>query len=277
MEVNKHIGFSVSDDLELYEYLCSIKIPMNKTNDLVVFDILESNPHWSHISSHLESHHLFCLSDTIFSKQELADAEWLSMRSKWHFGYPQPEDAFKYEAITYIKDRICKTCSRDLVQQDAFRLKKTPNWGKRHFGEVFWVEDEMFLRDEVVDIFKKENISGIFFGVVKNKTGKETLLNINQLIIPYILDEGIDEKQTLLKKISVCAQCGRKKYLHSGIGPLVFNKKVFVNAPDIVKTGEVFGDGHFASRYILIRQKVYQTIIKYHLERGLEFSPLVLV
>ena len=53
--------------------------------------------------------------------------------------------------------------------------------------------------------------------------------------------------------------------------------EIFEHAPDIVKTGEVFGDGHYIARIILINQKVYRAIVDNHLERGLVFEPIELL
>ena len=48
---------------------------------------------------------------TEFTKQEIAQADWLNMHSEWHHGYPQPEDAFGYNGLTYDIAAACPECS----------------------------------------------------------------------------------------------------------------------------------------------------------------------
>ena len=92
-----------------------------------------------------------------------------------------------------------------------------------------------------------------------------------------MLEKGLVKEQTDLKKQSICPCCGKPKYAFSGRGPIAFKKDVFKNAPDVVKTFEEFGEGHFATRLIIVRQNVYQTIKANHLDRGLVFEPVKLV
>ena len=90
-------------------------------------DICEDDPHWNEILPLLERKHNTYISETKFSKSECAVAEWLTMRSQWHYDYPQPEN--QYTKVTYAEDSLCanRDCGIGLIQQDCFRLKKDPN------------------------------------------------------------------------------------------------------------------------------------------------------
>lgn len=58
---------------------------------------------------------------------------------------------------------------------------------------------------------------------------------------------------------------------------LTFKKEIFANAPDIVKSFEIFGDRLYAARVILVNHKAYDVITKNKLDRNLEFAPLKLI
>lgn len=277
MDIKWHICFKPAKEPELYNYLLSTGIPVDYDEILSAFDILESDPSWPFIEAYMQNHKLLFLTETIFSKQELAAAEWLSIRSKWQFGYPQPVDDYLYEQITYDGNLICKSCGSNLVQKDHFRLLKTPKWGKRGFGELFWVGDELFVNERTMNCLSREDLSGIAFDVVKNKSGTTVLPDIYQLKIPHILDCGLDIAKTPHKKINVCTHCGTVKYVLNGIGPITMRREVFQNAPDFVKSGDIFGDRLYASRRKIVRQKAYQVIINKHLDRGLVFEPINLI
>jgi hypothetical protein len=277
MEINKHVCFRLDEAPRLINYLQQNNIEYEMGEIISSIDLYESSPHWAHISECVEQEKLLCHSETVFTKQELQNAEWLTMRSQWRFDYPQPEGDFDYENITYTRQNYCPECSSRLVQVNPFRIKNPPKWGRRHFAELNWVGDELFVSDTAKSIFEGHNISGISFMKVQDKAGKEFFTDISQLIIHNIIDEGLFESKASIREINTCPNCGITKYLLSGIGMLAFQRKIFDNQPDIVKTGDLFGSGHYAARTIVVRQTVYQTIIQNNLERGLVFEPIELL
>lgn len=277
MEINKHICFKPQKVPELMCYLRSNNIPFEDDNELSTLDIYESSVYWPYIEKQVQSEKLFCTSETIYDVEELCNTEWLSMRSQWRFGYPQPEDDFNYENITYTRRDYCPICSSGLVQTNPFRIKKAPKWGARHFAELNWVGDELFVDDTAKEILTQEGITGISFLEVVNKKGVEAFSNIHQIQVGRILDLGLQTNRASVREMALCPECGVPKFLLSGIGMLSFRKEVFDNQPDFVKSGEIFGSGHYASRIILVRQKVYQTIVKNGLDRGIVFEPVELV
>lgn len=276
MEIQKHICFREDEVPSLVEYLIRNQIVFDSNEILSGLDIYESNPHWSFVDEQIQRHNLFCQSETIFSKEELRNARWLSMRSQWRFGYPQPEDNFKYETITYTRTNYCSECSSGLLQINPFRIKKEPKWGQRHFAELNWVGDELFLSNTAEELLTQERITGISFLDVYDKKGVNVFPGIRQLAVDNVLPLGLEADSKSVREVEVCPVCGIPKYLLSGIGMLSFQGKIFDDKPDIVKTGEIFGSGHYAARIILVRQKVYQTLMHYKLDRGLVFEPVEL-
>lgn len=277
MEISKHICFKPHEVPTLVHYLRNNKVPFEDDEGLSVLDIYESSIHWPYIEKQVRSANLFCLSETIYSTEELRNAQWLSIRSQWRFGYPQPEDDFKYESITYTRRNWCPQCSSGLEQINPFRIKKVPKWGQRHFAELNWVGDELFVDDTAQVALTQAGTSGISFLEVCNKKGADIFRNIRQIQVERTLDMGLQTDGVSIREMLYCPKCGISKFVLSGIGMLSFRKEVFENQPDFVKTREFFGSGHYAARIILVRQKVYQTIIENGLGRGLVFEPVELV
>lgn len=277
MDVLKRIPFRTDSHPELIRYLKNNGLPFDEGETISAVEILESNPHWPWILDYANRNDKRIYSDTLFSAHELENAKWLAVRSKWRNGYPQPEGNFGYERITYSCENHCGDCGTGIYQVDSFRIRKTPNWGKRHFMMLNWVPDELFLDDMAVTVLRNADLRGLEFRNVKNTRGTEILPNVNQLVISTVLPEGIVSDRCSIDDIYECANCGIKKYHPSGIGMYAFKKEIFEGAPDIVKTEEVFGWGHVAPRLIIMSQKMYQVIAQNKLDRALVFEPLELV
>lgn len=276
MEISKHIGFTKADIPELLDYLKSNNIPYEEVFHCCIFDIYESNLHWPCIRELIGQKNVTCISETKFSKKELNSAQWLQVRSKWRNGYPQPESDFSYEGITYSVQKHCCECGVGLHQIDSFRIRKTPNWGRRHFMMLNWISDELFVDDSTKEVLCNAKITGVQYQNVRNAQGKEVLPNVNQLIIPTVLHEGLIANRTSIDKIFKCPYCSRLKYHPTGIGMTAFQKQIFDGAPDVVKTSEYFGWGHGASRLIIVSQRFYQVVSKNKLDRSLVFEPIEL-
>lgn len=276
MEVINHITFTAEKAPRLFLYLKQNNIHFEDAKVFYVIDISEASPHWRNIQKIIqEERDVICVSDTNFSPEELCRAQWLCVRSRWRFDYPQPEDT--YHSVTYSLKKFCPTCGSGLVQQEEFRLKKEPKWGKRNFCMTNWVEDELFLSSKAKVLFEREPIPGISFQQVLDKNGKEAFSDIYQMVISEILPEGLVEKQPCVGQRYCCLHCGTIKYHPNGRGQYVFRKETFDNAPLITKTAELFGWGTGATRLIIVHQSIYQLIKQNRMENSLIFEPIGLI
>lgn len=276
MEINNHIIFSNEKAPELVNYLQKYSIPYEEEQHILVLDILQSNPNWEAVHRYVQKYKLICLYDTRFSTEELNAAQWMTVRSKWRNGYPQPEGKFAYEEITYTGDH-CKTCGIGLQQKNPFRIKAAPKWGKRHFMMLNWVLDELFVDDLAKKMLIEHGFSGFRFEEVHNKNGTIILDNIHQLRIHGECKSGFVSNRSSIQNIYTCAICGQTKYHPSGMGKHAFQKHALDNMPDICRSFESFGWGRGADRLIIIRQSVYRAIVANRMDRGLVFSPIDLV
>lgn len=275
MKVNRYITFNEETAPRFTAYLKKNNIMFESDELVSVLNMTEDDPWWNEVKDFIGKELVTDLPETIFSTEELNRAEWLTMRSCWHYSYPQPED--RYKDVTYDSG-YCQKCGCGLVQKDAFRIKKAPNWGRRHVFQLNWVFDELFLSNTARGIFESADISGISFREVKNKSGEEIVSDVHQLVISHILPAGIVTKgKRSIDDVYDCSSCKTKKYHPTGIGMLAFDRYIFDNAPDIVKTGEEFGWGCGADRIIIVNQKVYQIIKQNKMDRSLVFEPIELV
>lgn len=275
MEIWNHFTFRKDMHPLIAKYILDNDIPYKPGEILSAVDISEKDPHWSELSHLLKLENNTYLSETKFSKEELFKAEWLTMRSKWHYDYPQPED--HYTEMTYSEENACSNCGMGLVQKDSFRLKRTPKWGRRNFCMTNWVYDELFASPKAKELLELSDLNGFTFLNVLNKSGREVLADIYQMQIPYIMPEGIETSSNCIEKVSNCPACGRKKFLSNERGQFIFKKEALLDAPDFVKSAEQFGSGLIASRLIIVSHNAYKLIVENKLDSSLVFEPIKLV
>lgn len=273
MDVTNHIVFTEKNAPLLFAYFQENNIPFECGTLTCVADVRESDPHWKGIFQIMQRENVYYLPQNVFSPEELNAAQWLMIRSRWLYDYPQPEDHF--QSVTY--QGTCWECGSGSIQQAAFRFKKQPQWGRRSFCMTNWIEDELFLSAKAKEKLQQEEIPGISFRQVMNKSGTEALPDMYQMEVLQILPKGLEERSSGIAESVCCPRCGARKYHRSETGQCVFRKETFDGAPLIAKTAEIFGCGAWAARRIIVHQSIYQMIRKNNLDRSLEFEPIELV
>lgn len=208
------------------------------------------------------------------------------MASNWYhittgsFGYPQPEKDFEYINVTYDTSKACSTCNIGLEQKSEFRLKNEPKVKNSQFLGLNWVFDQIFVRQEVKDVFEKENITGLEFShPLINKTGLP-IAEFYQLRVENLLSEGlitnnlkievceIPKDKSMLKfltainsQLSKGTFCGKTKYnFPQGDNCIKIKKDSLENKTDFLRLDYYFGSGGSANKPIIISEKVKQII-----------------
>ena len=260
MEIWNHFTFRADMHPLTTQYILTNGIRYDYGEIISAVDISENDPHWPELSRLLKLENNTYLSEIKFSKEELLSAEWLTVRSQWHYDYPQPENGYK--ELTYSSKHYCPECGIGLVQQDSFRFKRTPKWGRRNFCMTNWVYDEFFVSPKAKELLESSGLNGFDFVGVLNKSGKENLLDIYQMQISNILPEGIIDTSEHIREILNCSVCQKRKLLRNRRSEFKFKKEIFENAIDFVKSYERFGSELIASRLIFISQKAYRFLMQ---------------
>jgi hypothetical protein len=211
------------------------------------------------------------------------------------FGYPQPENNFGYVDKTYDTSNACLTCNIGLRQKGEFRFKSEPKAKDSQFIGLNWVFDQIFVRQEVKDIFEMEKVNGIeFSNPVINKTGLP-INGLYQLHVDNLLSEGLiteDLKfeicelpkdkselkflEAIKSKLIQGPFCGHKKYNFPHADNYIKIKAESIdNQTDFLRLNYYFGSGGSANRPIIVSDRV-KKIIDRNKWRGVFLKEIIL-
>lgn len=279
MRIKYRYTFKVREKTkEILEYIYkrNLKHKLDKETYILVIEIFEDDKEWSNLNSLMENNNISSLKSCIYSKREKEDAEWLAIRSKYRWGYPQPDDESDYKNVTYDSANYCSSCGCGLIQKESFKVKNEPNWGKRNFLMLNWVETEIFTNNSVVKQLSKYQLKGLAFTDVLNYKTNIKIENLNQIKIENTLNEGIlDIKDTISKKL-ICSKCNSIKYIMTGKG-IAYRQSAFNTRYDMVKSYENFGDGLMCGKLIFISQRLYKILCQNGWDKELSIQPLQLI
>ncbi len=212
-------------------------------NGLVTFEVDEDHEHWSAIAAWVNQRGSFDLVNTVFTKKEINQADWLVLMPSWHHGYPQPdEDNNGYLQTTYDRGNYCEMCGMGLKQKASFQMKGEPKWGRMGILQMNWVYDQYFVRPEVWEtVFKP---FGISCRPVINRKGAEL-----KTVLQLDVSEEVDMKTEGLRG-EACKLCGRIKcqsIVRGQYPPLIGSPKAAM-----VRSRDYFGSEGSASQVVMI-------------------------
>ena len=220
---------------------------------------------------------------TRYTQQEMDEAEWLTIATRWENGYPQPSppsNRQKYYTETYDASNFCK-CGGGSIQKNSFKVKAAPKWGtgarQRHSLKLYWIHDEIFISQEVKKAFIENNVKGVKYLPVLTGRDNRELECTSQLFIENHLDLGLKlESIDFDESLTPCPECGNGKYLIRA-GYLYYDRKVFDKVEvDIIKSGENFGS-LYCVKEIFVNQRLRQILIANKLDKSFRFVPVQLV
>lgn len=280
MRVKHRFGFTANEDtnsIEMYLKAKNIKYTLTTGIPIIIFEIFEDDERWNEVNTLMAKYNILSLKDCVYSKEEYNKASWFTIRSKWRWEYPQPEEAFEYKQLTYDSSNYCTECGCGLVQKESFKIKKIPNWGKRNFLMLNWIEDELFINNNVEEVLLRYNLKGFKFFNVKNIKTNKQIENMKQIYVNNILKPGLISQNNNIYTLINCHNCASNKMIETGRG-IIFKKEVFMDIEyDIVKSFEVFGDGHMCARIIFVSKSFYNAVTKNNLDKDLVFEPVMLI
>jgi hypothetical protein len=236
---------------------------------ILTFEIYESDPRWPRVNTLMRENDVSSLVETVFSDEEILDADWLRMTPTFEHGYPQPK--------SWLRDRPnyenwCYDCG-SRQQKSSFFLKKEPNLRKNDFMMLFWT-DAFFCTPGVFQEFEAHGLRGYEKWealIYKTRQPSET---VSQLFIPHVATPGLVNVEDL-KRVT-CQACGVTKYYPHVRGIMYLQRNALVPDVDFMRTYEWFGDGHAAYRQVLVSNRVAKLIINKGW-RGVRFKVVELV
>lgn len=238
---------------------------------LIYFDITESHPHWPAVETLIQEIGASNIYNTIFSEEEILRASWSRLIPAFEQGYPQPENSWSANPITYEGE--CTKCGVYARQRESFRIKKEPRLGKKSFMSLYWTY-ALFAVPAVFEAFAENELSGYEkWPVLLHKTGQPAQ-SIAQVYMPYLATAALVPEETL--KRNVCPECGTVKYFPHMRGYMQFTAELLDADLDFMLSREWFGDGHAAYREILVSNKVARLILENKLQ-GVQLKPVKVV
>ena len=233
-------------------------------NGLVTFEVDEDHEHWSEIAAWVIQRGSFDFVNTLFTKQEINQADWLVVMPSWHHGYPQPdEDNNGYLQATYDLHNYCEMCGMGLKQKASFQMKGEPKWEQKGILQMNWVYDQYFVRPEIWEtVFKP---FGIPCRPVTDRKGAEL-----KTVLQLDVSEEVDVKTEGLRG-EACRLCGRTK-LHGVVRgqfpPLICSPK-----EAMVWSRDYFGSGGSAHHAVMISKDLAR-VISEAMMQGASLSPV---
>lgn len=245
-------------------------LPHHETG-LISFDITETDPDWPEVAALLEQFGASNIYNTIFSEEEILSAPWSRLIPTFEQGYPQPENSWSANPITYEGE--CSKCGVYARQRESFRIKKEPRLGKKSFMSLYWTY-ALFAVPAVFEAFTEDELTGYEkWPVLIHKTSQPAH-SIAQVHVPHTSQAALIPEETLNRKL--CPECGTVKYFPHRRGYMQFTLELLETNLDFLLSREWFGDGHAAYREILVSNKVARLIIenKWH---GVQLKPVKVV
>lgn len=260
MEINHHISFNTSRNLDFLHTLGELEIEFKSTKIgkegmLISFDIVESDTRWETIKSHVST--MADIVNTIFSTEEILSSEWLRLVPIFETGYPQPETTWVKSRQNYAN--FCEECGT-FSQVKPFKIKREPNLRGRHFMSLYWTY-ALFGTPPLIFTMSAQGITSFESWDVIIQKADYPSQRIRQIHIPKFATKGFVNETNL--RFKICTSCETTKYLPHMRGIMYFEPSVFEGIhADIFQTYEWFGDGHSAYREIIVSNKFARLIIK---------------
>lgn len=247
------------------------KMPLS-THYVIRVDISESHPRWQEIAALVQEKDALDIYQTLFSRQEILQAEWSFLELLFHHGYPQPEDTWEWKAIVY--EDYCLKCGIGYRQKAPFHLKKEPRLGKKDFLSLHWTHT-VFCTPKVLDRLQLAGIQGYeVWPAVLHRTG-QSATEVSQLVFPRVANPGLADSDKISPE--TCPVCGLTKYGFCKRGQLHIHRESLLPDTDVQLTHEWFGSGAYGGfREILVSKRLAKLILD-EKWRGVALKPIKLI
>lgn len=232
---------------------------------LNILDIPESDPLWPAVARIIRERGRGHITWAVFTEEELARARHLRLRGDWFVGYPEPSDTHAgWICATYDDSVYCRECGMGLRQKAPFRFKREPPPTRKQVLQLFWVNDEFFVRPDTWEaVFKP---FGIEHRPVVKCSGKP-LETFVQLCIPEPDGAELDMRGYPRER---CPKCLRVRYEPRAgwFAPLLKE----VDLP-LFKAKQYLGSGHESYKAVIVSHDLF-VALRQHKVKGVKFEAM---
>lgn len=224
----------------------------------------EDEPQFNVLNRKLKRYRIPTMITTKYTVQEMEEAKWFYVRSKWLIN---PEDKAQENVYDYNPRTQC-LCNK--VQVNNFALKKEIKWKNRYFCSMNGAYDELLVNKGIAEKLETSGLKGFHFRdvYVKSELSETTV----QLVVENRLEEEMDFNRTRIKEQEICSTCGQPMNIMLGKEQYYF-KSAFQNLDvDIIRSKTIFG--YIGARDIYITQRFYRYLIENKWDKNLEFEPI---
>jgi hypothetical protein len=223
-------------------------------NELYYFDIYESDPRWIEISKMIKTYGISDVFQTIFSTDEIKNAEWLRIVPVCQGDYPYPKESWLTNHPNY--ENFCPRCGT-YIQKESFWIEKERSLKENDFFSLFWVYI-LFCTKRVFRELDEKSIRGYeeWNLMVKKTNGPSRTLSqlyVPKITLPGLIGDDLDQNK--------CAICKITKFSPHKRGKMLINREAIIPGLDIIQTYEWFGSGRAAYREILVSNRFANLIL----------------
>jgi hypothetical protein len=229
------------------------KLP-GRGNELYFFDIYESDPRWNTIFKMIKTYGASDVYQTIFSTDEIKNAEWSRIIPVCQGDYPYPKESWLQKHPNY--EIFCPQCGT-YIQKESFWIEKEPSLKGNDFFSLFWVyilfgSQNVFQELEVKSI---RGYEGWNLMVKKMERASKILkqIYVSNTTLPGLIVNDLYQYY--------CNYCKTTKYSPHQRGKMLINHDAIIPGLDIIQTYEWFGSGHAAYREILVSNRFANLIL----------------
>lgn len=212
-----------------------------------------------------------------YSKEDIASAEWLTIRSKSKKVQWRYEETAFYKSCPYKRMFIKETYYRHIEQIGILSVDKSVKWGTRQFFAGPNTADDMLFCSKQAKEILGNNWKGLEFWPVRKCGGLNYFDDLYQLFFAETLPiETICGKKTVK-----CNVCGRKMIcIPSGISKLKLDREYMKNSQNVYKTGEVLMENGLDKETFsvnIVSHDFYEYCEKRQMNRGMVYEPIELI
>ena len=212
-----------------------------------------------------------------YSKKDIENAEWFSIRSKstkvqWEY----EEKAFK-ETCSYKRPFMKELYYRHSEQIGILSANKTVKWGTRQYFSGPNAADDLLFCSEKAKKLLGDKWLGLEFWPVRKYNSSEYISDLFQLFFTDTLPiEAITGG-----KSTTCNTCGKRIVrFKDGIHQLELKREFLRGSSKVYKTGDVLTEqikGGETFSINIVSQEFYQYCEKNQMNRGMIYEPIKLV